>query len=236
MHCYTSNRAKSTINNSARCSGKLFHWLLPVVCLFFSSCGGISSKVTKPGDHPAHELGTANLIYYFLPKPYIQVYAYKLKIGTVENLHYGIRSIGVADSSHPILLQHDYNIFREDNLQVSTSAEGLLERVALRRDPKVVETGVAIAKAVLSVMAPIPLPFKGDAGFPEFSKLVFKENFPLESLLSRKAEKPYQLGNVSTQKVELQISACLLETNCVAGISFEYPKSDHYHPVTETDC
>ncbi len=92
----------------------------------------------------------------------------------------------VPDTEHPIALQHDYGMFHDDRLRVTKTSEGLLARVSYRREPKYVDSAVAIAKAVLSVAGPVPLPVKGDDGFSEFSKLVFEQNVALGDIMGKK--------------------------------------------------
>ena len=192
---------------------------LVVLAILCASCSGVVQSKYE-GDHwnvsTSKERGTADLGHYFLPAPFVQVYAYQTRIGSVSNIHYTIRSVVVPDTEHPIALQHNYGMFHDDRLRVTKTPEGLLARVSYRREPKYVDSAVAIAKAVLSVAGPVPLPVKGDDGFSEFSKLVFEQNVPLGDLMGKKQRA--QNG----QHEHTLVSDHLL--NIQAEALFDYPK------------
>ncbi len=159
----------------------------------------------------------------------MQVYAYQTRIGSVSNIHYTIRSVVVPDTEHPIALQHDYGMFHDDRLLVTKTPEGLLARVSYRREPKYVDSAVAIAKAALSVAGPVPLPVKGDDGFSEFSKLVFKQNIGLGELMSNNCPNlpagcKYTL--VGDHEVTIVAEALFAKTNDIKdrANANEYPK------------
>jgi hypothetical protein len=77
----------------------------------------------------------------------------------------------------------------------------------------------------LSAVAPVPLPFKGDPDFPEFSRVVFQKSYPLDALLCCTATNnqncaPNSLTNcVTNQVVEIiagrkfQLTAKLLASD-----------------------
>lgn len=163
------------------------------VTAFVISCSGLQStpmsasyntREGKPGDveeSAKPRRGSAPLARYYLPIPYIQVYAYEVRLLGRETLRIGFRPVVAPDTAHPILIDHNYGSLVEDHLRVTTSPEGLLEYVSLQREPKVVEAAVALGRAALSFAAPVPMPFKGDDGLPEFSRLVFKTNFLVDA-------------------------------------------------------
>jgi hypothetical protein len=113
----------------------------------------------------------------------VQIYAYEVRLLGKETLRVGFRPVVAPDIQHPFLIDHNFGSLVEDNLQITTSTEGLLEYVGYRRDPKVIETATAVARAALSFAAPLPGPFKGDDGVPEFSRLVFKTNIAVPKCL-----------------------------------------------------
>lgn len=156
-----------------------------------SSCSGITST-TQDSNYSTHtgtvrpiqamkspRLGGSPLLRYYLPIPYIQVYAYEVRLLGKETIRIGFRPVVAPDIEHPFLIDHNFGSLVEDNLQITTSPEGLLEYIGYRREPKAVEAAAAVARAALSFAAPLPGPFKGEDGLPEFSRLVFKQNYPV---------------------------------------------------------
>ncbi len=131
----------------------------------------------KTHDLDVKRTGSSALVRYYLPVPYVQVYAYEVRLLGKDTLRVGFRPVVAPDTEHPFLIDHNFSSLVDDNLQITTSPEGLLEYVGYRREPKVVEAAGALARAALSMAAPLPGPFKGDDGLPEFSRLVYKENF-----------------------------------------------------------
>lgn len=165
---------------------------LMLLAVVGNGCVNLKTREAVPGSQRKN--GKSRLLTYHLADPYVQVYCYRTKLGTTDNLHVGIRSIGVPSRTRAYQLIHDGSISRDDRLRITVGPDGLLERVALRNDPKLVDTAVAVGRAVLSVAAPVPLPFKGGEDYPEFSKLVYKENLPLEKLLKKDDQDAYTPG------------------------------------------
>lgn len=124
--------------------------------------------------------GQANVTRYYLPIPYVTVRAYEVRVLGQTRLHFTTHATAVPDLAHPLLLEHDYSFAVKTALRVTTSTEGFLERVTYGREPQTAQAIAAMAKAALSVAAPVPLPFKGDLDFPEFSRLVFEKSYNLE--------------------------------------------------------
>ncbi|MCC7373887.1 MAG: hypothetical protein IT581_04465 [Verrucomicrobiales bacterium] len=123
----------------------------------------------------------ARLGPYYLPKPYLQIYVYEAGLLGDRRPQVGYRTISVPDRSQPIYLEQNYTWASEDKVRVLFSEEGFLERVVYSREPKSADVAVAVGRAVASVLAPvpIPLPLKGAGDLPEFSRVLFTTNLPL---------------------------------------------------------
>ena len=176
------------------------------------------------------------MVRYYLPVPYVQVTVYEVRSLGETRLHPVVRSTAVPDVAHPILMTDDYSMLVEHGLRVTLSREGFLERVSYSRKPKALEAAGAVARAVLSAVAPVPLPFKGDPDFPEFSRVVFQKNYPLCDLLRCTEENTGCCGskdvnNVHVENIagrEFHISAKLLNggrKGPCSGFSF-YPTTN----------
>ena len=64
------------------------------------------------------------MMRYYLPTPYIQVYAYEVRLLGRETLRVGFRPVSVPDLEQAYLVDHTYGMFFEDRLQVTTSQKG----------------------------------------------------------------------------------------------------------------
>lgn len=131
-----------------------------------------------PGKKPRR--GEASVTRYYLPTPHVTVRAYEVRVLGQTRLHFTTHATALPDLDHPLLLEHNYSFAVKTALRVTTSPEGFLERVTYGREPQTAQAIAAMAKAALSVAAPVPLPFKGDLDFPEFSRLVFEKSYKLE--------------------------------------------------------
>jgi hypothetical protein len=171
---------------------RLTFWGALLLALATSSCSNLRTTGlnndydtrTRPGQRMRvwrkPSFGSSPLIRYYLPIPYIQVYAYEVRLLGKETLRVGFRSVVAPDLNNPLLIDHNFGGLVDDNLQITTSPEGLLEYVGYRREPKVVQAAATVARMALSMGAPLPGSFKGDDGLPEFSRLVFKKNYKIE--------------------------------------------------------
>ncbi len=131
----------------------------------------------NPGKKPRR--GEASVTRYYLPIPYVTVRAYEVRVLGQTRLHFTTHATALPDLAHPLLMEHNYSFAVKTALRVTTSPEGFLERVTYGREPQTAQAIAAMAKAALSVAAPVPLPFKGDLDFPEFSRLVFEKSYKL---------------------------------------------------------
>ncbi len=186
-----------------------------------TSCAGArSTRIdadydTRQGDKQLREksakvrFGESPMMRYYLPTPYIQVYAYEVRLLGRETLRIGFRPVSVPDLEQAYLVDHTYGMFFEDRLQVTTSPEGLLEYVGYRRVPKQVEAAATAARMALSFAAPLPGPLKGEDGLPEFSRLVYRKNFRVEDLF----QKPREFFEVGSRKFELSARMLSLSAN-----------------------
>ncbi len=160
------------------------------------------SKLTPVGPGDALLGGRKGVVRYFLPIPYVEVVIYEVKsFGKVE-LHPVIRSAAVADVANPILLVDRYLWTVEHDLKVELSPEGFIDRISYQRKPKAAEAIGALARAALSAVSPVPLPFKGDADFPEYSRVVYQHSFPLEVLLEAS---PTTIGPINGRYFDLSV-------------------------------
>ncbi len=121
---------------------------------------------------------------YYLAEPYIQVYAYETRLLGRDTLKIGVRSISIPNPREGYLIDHNYNWTVDDNLQITTSPEGLLEYIGYRREPRAAAAVAAAARMAVSLAAPLPSPLKGEDGLPEFSRLVYSKNIKLTELLA----------------------------------------------------
>jgi hypothetical protein len=143
------------------------------------------------------------------------VYAYEVRLLGRETLRVGFRPVSVPDLEQAYLVDHTYGMFFEDRLQVTTSPEGLLEYVGYRRVPKQVEAAAAAARMALSFAAPLPGPLKGEDGLPEFSRLVFRKNIPVLTLLGTNSI-PFTVGG---RKFEISAEMLSLSQNAPTNLT-----------------
>lgn len=199
-----------------------FTFMMVAMASLFASCGGMSSAYNTPASNVG--FGKSHLLHYYLPEARIQVLGYRVKLGRNDNLHFGVRSLVVADTSKPIQLVHNYSFIRDDRLRVVLSPEGLLEQVSLRRDPRIVESAVAVARAALSVTAPVPVPFKGGEDYPEFSKVLFRQEYKLNEITNKWV------------KIPVSITLSLSETNAGPPIRYVYVTARQENSSHQTGC
>jgi hypothetical protein len=179
---------------------------LTAISLLVASCANVGSgELTKnlntrigtdgsprmrpalPGEpfetkHPRS--GRVPVTRYYLPVPYVEVVAYQTRVLNQERIQFAIHPVALPDVTKPLLFEEDHEtFFVESKLRVVTSPEGFLERITYGREPKSAQAAAGLARAALSVVAPTPLPFKGDDGIPEFSRVVFRKSFPVAPLL-----------------------------------------------------
>jgi hypothetical protein len=140
-----------------------------------------NSSGSVTGGRP--RMGSTPLLRYYLPIPYIQVYAYEIKVLGKETIRFGARAVALPDLNKPILLDNNFSFFVKHDLQVELSDEGFLRHIAYNREPQAAQAVGKIAQTVASFMSPVPFPFKGDGDFPEFSRLIFQRNYSLMDLL-----------------------------------------------------
>lgn len=162
-----------------------------LLALLLASCAPLRSVSKATRDHKG---GKRQLQRYYLPSPYIEVFAYEVRLLNRETLRVGFRPVSVADTTQSYFIEHNVGTFFEDRLRTIVSPEGLLEYVGYSRTPKQVETFAGAARIGLSFVAPLPGGLKGEDGIPEFSRLVYRRSFSVTHLL-KTGEVPIEIGD-----------------------------------------